>query len=355
MKRFLVGLLLLLVVLAAAAAAAGYFGFTRVNEKFKGYTSTEQFVDVQSGATPATIGQRLVDAGVVRDALTFRAALWLSGRARELKAGEYRFDQPMSALEVVDKIARGDVYRRRVTFREGLTIREMARVYEATELGPASDFENAARDATSIRDLDPDAPDLEGYVFPDTYSLRRETPASVLVAQMVAAFERAFNDDLRRAARDRGLTVREAVTLASLVEKETAVPSERPIVAAVYLNRRAINMPMQADPTVVYAMQRTGNYNGNIRKEDLQLDSPYNTYRYPGLPPGPIASPGRASLEAAVNPAQVDYLYFVSKNDGSHVFARTLEEHNRNVEEWQVRFFRDRRQQGASTNSSPRP
>jgi peptidoglycan lytic transglycosylase G len=112
---------------------------------------------------------------------------------------------------------------------------------------------------------------------------------------------------------------------------------------------------MQADPTIVYAMQRAGNYNGNIRKEDLQLDSPYNTYRYPGLPPGPIASPGRASLEAAVNPAQVDYLYFVSKNDGSHVFARTLEEHNRNVEEWQVRFFRERRQQGTSTNSSPPP
>ncbi len=354
MKRLLVPLFLLLVVLAVAAAVAGYFGFTRVNEKFKGYTSTEQFVDVESGAAPATIGQRLVDAGVVRDTLTFRAALWLSGRARELKAGEYRFDQPMSALEVVDKIARGDVYRRLVTFREGLTIREMARVYEAAELGSAKDLENAAKDATSIRDLDPDAPDLEGYLFPDTYSLRRETPASVLVAQMVASFERAFNEELRAAARSRGLSVREAVTLASLVEKETAVPSERPTVAAVYLNRRAINMPMQADPTVIYALQRAGNYTGNIRKEDLQIDSPYNTYRYPGLPPGPIASPGRPSLEAAVKPAQVDYLYFVSKNDGSHVFARTLDEHNRNVQEWQIRFFRERRQQqSTSTNSSP--
>jgi UPF0755 protein len=354
-KRLLLRVFLLLVVLAIAAAAAGYFGFTRVHEKFRGYTSAEQFVDVPSGAAPATIGQRLVDAGVVRDALTFRAALWLSGRARELKAGEYRFDQPMSALEVVDKIARGDVYRRLVTFREGLTMREMARVYEAAELGAANDFEKAATDATAIRDLDPDAPDLEGYLFPDTYSLRRETPASVLVAQMVAAFKRAFNDDLRKATRNRGMSVREAVTLASLVEKETAVASERPIVAAVYLNRRAINMPMQADPTVIYAMQQGGNYSGNIRKEDLEIDSPYNTYRYPGLPPGPIASPGKASLEAAVNPAPVDYLYFVSKNDGSHVFARTLDEHNRNVQEWQVRFFRERRQQqSASTNSSPR-
>jgi peptidoglycan lytic transglycosylase G len=238
-KRLLVRSLLLLVVLAIAAAAAGYFGFTRVQEKFKGYSSTEQFVDVPSGAAPATIGQQLVDAGVVRDALTFRAALWLSGRARELKAGEYRFDQPMSALEVVDKIARGEVYRRLVTFREGLTIGEMARVYEAAGWGPASDFERAAKDASSIRDLDPDAPDLEGYLFPDTYSLRRETPASVLVAQMVTAFKRAFNDEGRQAARDRGLSVRQAVTLASLVEKETAVASERPTVAAVYLNRRS--------------------------------------------------------------------------------------------------------------------
>jgi peptidoglycan lytic transglycosylase G len=354
-KRILIRLFLLAVVLAVAVAAAGYFGFTRVRESFKGYAGDEQFVEVPSGAGPATIGQRLVDAGIVRDTLTFRAALWLTGRARDLKAGEYRFDQPMSALDVVDKIARGDVYRRLVTFREGLTIKEMARVYEAAQLGRAEDFERAAKDTAAIRELDPDAPDLEGYLFPDTYSLRREIPASTLIAQMVASFKRAFTDELRAAAQARGLTVRQAVTLASLVEKETAVPEERPIVAAVYLNRRTSNMPMQADPTVIFAMQRAGNYNGNIRKEDLQIDSPYNTYRYPGLPPGPIASPGKASLEAAVNPAQVDYLYFVSKNDGSHVFARTLDEHNRNVQEWQVRFFRERRQQQqqTGTNSSP--
>jgi UPF0755 protein len=270
-----------------------------------------------------------------------------------LKAGEYRFAEPMSALEVVNKIARGDVYRRLVTFREGLTIREMAKVYEDAGLGKAADFETAARDTSAIRELDATATDLEGYLFPDTYSLRRETAAPVLVAQMVASFKRAFGDASRAAAAARQLSLREAVTLASLVEKETAVADERPIVAAVYLNRRAIGMPMQADPTVIYAMQRAGNYNGNIRRDDLQIDSPYNTYRYPGLPPGPIASPGKAALDAAVNPAQVDYLYFVSKNDGSHVFARTLDEHNRNVHEWQVKYFRERRQ-AAATNSTPR-
>lgn len=352
MIRILLRIVLLLIVLAVAVAVAGYFGFTRVHENFKGYAANEQFVEIPSGSGPATIGQRLVDAGVVRDSLTFRAAVWLSGRARALQAGEYRFDRPMSAMEVVNKIARGEVYRRLVTFREGLTIREMARVYEEAGLGPSADFEKAARDGSAVRDLDPDAPDLEGYLFPETYSLGRETPASSLVAQMVASFRKAFTSELRDSAATQGLSVRQTVTLASLVEKETAVPEERALVAAVYLNRRKLGMPMQADPTVIFAMERTGRYDGNIRREDLQIDSPYNTYRYPGLPPGPIAAPGQASLVAAANPAQVDYLYFVSRNDGSHVFARTLEEHNRNVHEWQVKFFRDRRS-APPANSSP--
>jgi UPF0755 protein len=281
---------------------------------------------------------------VVRDALTFRAAVWLSGRARDLKAGEYRFDQPMSAAEVLDKIARGDVYRRLVTFREGLTIREMARVFEEAGLGKAADFEAAARNPDAVRAIDPAARDLEGYLFPETYTLRRDTQPAVLVDQMTGLFSRTFTPALQEAAKAQGLTVRQAVTLASLVEKETAISEERPLVAAVYLNRQKLGMPMQADPTVIYALQKAGRYDGNLRREDLQFDSPYNTYRYPGLPPGPIAAPGKASLEAAVNPAPVDYLYFVSRNDGSHVFARTLEEHNRNVQEWQIKFFRERRQ-----------
>jgi UPF0755 protein len=348
--RFVFRLFLFLVVLGVLASAAIYFGFGRIRDPFKGYAAAEQYVELPSGSSPPAIGERLVAAGVVRDPLTFRAALLFTSRARELKAGEYRFDRAMSPLEVVDKIARGDVYRWLVTFREGLTLREMAKVYEEAQLGRAADFETAGKDPAAIRDLDPQASDLEGYLFPDTYSLGRETPGETLVAHMVASFKKVFSDDLRAAARTRGLTVREAVTLASLVEKETAVAEERPLVAAVYLNRRRIGMPMQADPTVIYAMEREGNYSGNIRRDDLQIASPYNTYRYPGLPPGPIASPGKASLEAAVNPADVNYLYFVSKNDGSHVFARTLDEHNRNVQEWQVRYFRERRQAG---NSSP--
>jgi len=347
MKRILRAALVLIVLIGLISAAAGYAGYSRLNERFKGYPDAETFVEIPAGAGPGTIGQRLLDAGVVRDPVTFRAAVWLSGRARDLKAGEYQFDRPLSAFDVVDKLARGDVYKRLITFREGLTVAEMAAVYEESKLGTRADFVAAARDASPIRDLDPEAKDLEGYLFPETYTLRRDTPARALVEQMTALFEKTMTPAMRESAKAHGLTVREAVTLASLVEKETAVPEERPLVAAVYLNRKNIGMAMQADPTVIFALQRSGQYTGNLRRDDLQFDSPYNTYRYPGLPPGPIAAPGRAALEAAVAPAKVDYLYFVSKNDGSHVFARTLDEHNRNVYEWQIQYFRRKKTGGS--------
>jgi UPF0755 protein len=343
MKRVLRVLFLLMLVVALIGGAALYVAYGRLHETYKGYAGAEAFVDIPPGAGPATIGQRLVDAGVVRDPLTFRAAAWLSGHARDLKAGEYQFTQPMSVFAVVDKIAHGEVYGRLVTFREGLTIREMAAVYESSKLGTRADFEAAARKAAAITGLDPDATDLEGYLFPETYTLRRDTPATALIEQMTGLFQKTFTPEMRDAAKALGLSVREAVTLASLVEKETAVPEERPLVAAVYLNRKRIGMPMQADPTVIFALERAGRYDGNLRRDDLQFDSPYNTYRYPGLPPGPIAAPGKASLEAAVAPAKVNYLYFVSRNDGSHVFAETLTEHNRNVQEWQIEYFRRKR------------
>jgi UPF0755 protein len=341
--KYLFGVVLALAVLVGGLA---YIGWSRVSEPYRGYSEAEVFVEIPPGAAPVTIGDRLVEAGVVRDEVTFRSALWFSGRARELKAGEYRFAEAMTPRDVIDKIARGDVYRRNVTFREGLTIAEMARVFEASGFGTAEEFEKAASDPALIREIDAAAPDLEGYLFPETYALPRNTPASALVAQMVSFFQRALTPELREAYKARGLSVREAVTIASLVEKETAVEHERPMVAAVYLNRHRIGMPMQADPTVIYALQRAGRYDGNIRRADLQFDSPYNTYRYPGLPPGPIAAPGRASLEAVAKPADVDYLYFVSRNDGSHIFARTYEEHSRNVREWQIEYFRRQREQG---------
>ncbi len=336
----LIGLVLLAAI--GGGVAAGML-WSRIHQPYKAYTEDELFVQVPPGASTRDIGRRLVDAGVVRDEISFRAAVWWRGGARKLQAGEYRFERPLSAIDVIDLIARGDVYARRITFPEGLTIREMAKIWEAQGFGPAARFVEASRQRDLIADLDPAATDLEGYLFPDTYPLPRGTAAPKLVALMVARFRATYTPELRAQAMAQGLTTRQLVTLASLVEKETGAGMERPLVAAVYRNRMKIGMGMQADPTVIYALERAGRYDGNIRRDDLAFDSPYNTYKYPGLPPGPIASPGRASLEAAAAPAEVPYLYFVSRNDGSHVFASTLEEHNRNVQRFQVEFFRQRR------------
>jgi UPF0755 protein len=324
-----------LLVILLAVAAGGAWLYTGLERPFKGYDAAEQFVDIPPGSGTAAMARRLEEAGVVRSAESFRLAVWLRGSSRRLQAGEYRFDRPMTAAEVVDRISRGEVYVRALTFREGLTVREMAAVFESGGFGPAADFIAASKNAALVQGIDPAAKDLEGYLFPDTYTLPRRTSASQLVERMVARFEKVLTPELRSTANERGLTVRELVTLASLVEKETAKPDERPIVAGVYTNRLRIGMGLQCDPTVIYALMLAGRYDGNIRKGDLQIDSPYNTYRYAGLPPGPIAAPGEASLHAAANPAEVPYFYFVSRNDGSHVFSTTLEEHNRNVNEYQ--------------------
>jgi UPF0755 protein len=346
--RRLVGAAALLVI-AAILAAAGWMYIT-VGRPYKGYTGTEQFVEIAPGTGPGAMGRALAEAGVVPNAAAFRTAVWLRGAGRRLQAGEYRFDRPLAPREVVDKLARGDVYLRPVTFREGLTIKQMAAIFEAQGFGPARDFIGVAADPEPIRHIDPTAPDLEGYLFPDTYTLPRRVTAKQLVARMTTRFEQALTPQIREQAAARGYSVRQLVTLASLVEKETAKGEERPLVAAVYVNRLKVGMGLQCDPTVIYALERAGRYTGNLTRENLKFDSPYNTYRYAGLPPGPIAAPGKSALEAAAAPADVTYLYFVSRNDGSHAFATTLEEHNRNVHQWQVLFFRERRQGPGSRN-----
>jgi UPF0755 protein len=207
----------------------------------------------------------------------------------------------------------------------------MAAIVEAHGFGSAAAFVDAAKDVSLIRAVDPAATDLEGYLFPETYSLSRHTDASTIVRLMVGRFLHVWGPDLRAAAEARGLSVRQAVTLASIVEKETARSDERPLIAAVYTTRLRIGMPLQCDPTVIYALQEAGQYKGTLSGADLHFQSPYNTYAHPGLPPGPIGNPGEASLRAALQPAQTDYLYFVANTQGGHFFAATLSEHNRNV------------------------
>jgi peptidoglycan lytic transglycosylase G len=337
-------ILFITLAVVVVLAAGGTWLYTSVQHPYKGYTESETFVEIAPGSSPGRMAQQLADAGVIRNTTAFRAAVWLRGAGRRLQAGEYRFDSPLTPTEVVDRIARGDVYLQPLTFREGLTIRQMAEIFEERGFGTRKEFIAAAKDPSAIRELDSQATDLEGYLFPDTYTLPRKTTAEQLVGRMVGRFEQSLTPEIRERAAARGLSVRQLVTLASLVEKETGKGDERPLVAAVYSNRVKIGMGLQCDPTVIFALERAGRYDGNLTRADLQFDSPYNTYRYAGLPPGPIAAPGKASLEAAASPAEVPYIYFVSRNDGSHAFASTLDEHNRNVHQWQVLYFREKRQ-----------
>ncbi len=342
---------LMALVVALFAGAAIFVGLRWLTQPYKGFDAPETFVEIPSGTGVNAIGHRLVDAGIIRNRWAFRLAMRLADEGRPLKAGEYRFADALTPAEVIDKLARGDVYLRPLTFPEGLTIAEMGGIFEQHGFGPAQAFIDAAKSAVDdIHDIDPNARSVEGYIFPETYALPRRATAPMLLSEMVDRFKHV-TADLRAEAQARGVSPRELVTLASLVEKETAKAEERPLVAAVYRNRLRMGMPLQCDPTVIYALRQAGLYNGNLTHANMQIDSRYNTYRYQGLPPGPIAAPGRASLEAAAHPADVPYLYFVSKNDGSHVFATTLEEHNRNVQQYQVQYFRNHRahaQQDAS-------
>jgi UPF0755 protein len=284
---------------------------------------------LRPGYSTRRIAAELKKAGVIRIAVAFR--LWrVLHPKRSLKAGEYRFENAASFPQVYDRIARGDIYFHVVTIPEGYTMFDVAKAMEDAGLGSAADFLHVARTQTQlISDLAPHATSLEGYLFPNTYEFTRTQSMPEMVAMMVHQF--------RQVAQQIGLTsglnsdVPKVVTMASIVEKETAAPEERPRVAGVYYNRLAQKMALDADPSVIYAELLDGTYQGSLHHADMAVNSPYNTYRFPGLPPGPIGNPGRSSLEAALHPDQTDFLYFVSDGNGHHRFARSLEEHNRNV------------------------
>lgn len=291
---------------------------------------------VAEGASAESIGRQLETLGLIRHATLFHTFVLLRGDVARLRAGEYSLAGPLTLGQIVDKLTRGDVVRREITFPEGRGLEETARLALAHGLDRAA-FLAAAADPVPIRDLDPEAADLEGYLFPDTYELPRGPDASrLLVSRMVQRFREVIEGERERIAQ-RGLSLREVVTLASLVELETARGEERPRIAAVFLNRLVEGMPLQTDPTIVFALRKAGVWDGNIRKKDLEIESPYNTYRHGGLPPGPIASPGREAIRAVLEPAPVKDLYFVSRNDGTHHFSETLAEHERAVTQFQRR------------------
>jgi UPF0755 protein len=285
----------------------------------------QKFVLLKSGLTTRKIAAELKGAGVIRSERAFLIWHYLH-RKRSLKAGEYSFERPANLKDIHERLARGDIYTHTVVVPEGFTMFDIADAIAQSGLGSRDDFLKVAQSETDlIHDLDPQATSLEGYLFPDTYEFTRTQSMREIATMMVHHF--------RQVATAIGLNsdVHATVTMASIVEKETAAPDERPLVASVYYNRLSKRMALDADPSVIYAERLTDSYQGALHHDDLQTRSPYNTYRNPGLPPGPIANPGRSSLEAAMHPAVSDFLYFVSDGNSHHRFARSLEEHNRNV------------------------
>jgi UPF0755 protein len=286
----------------------------------------EKLVQLKSGSSARHIAAELANAGIIRSEYAFLAWHYMHGR-KPLKAGEYAFYHRATTREVYDRIARGDIYFHTLVVPEGYNIFDIATAIEQAGLGKRDDFLKVAHaDAALVRDLDPQAPSLEGYLFPDTYHFTRTQSLHDMAAAMVRRF--------RQTAKEVGLNenIHAVVTMASIVEKETGAPEERPEVASVFYNRLQKNMELKTDPSVIYAALLNSRYSGTIHQSDLHFESPYNTYRSAGLPPGPISNPGKASLQAAQHPAQTEYLFFVSDNQGHHRFARTDSEHAINVQ-----------------------
>jgi UPF0755 protein len=308
------------------------------------------FIVVEAGDTAASIAERLESAGIIESASSFRLLARITGAERALAAGEYEFQPGTSVLDAVTRIRKGLTSARIVAVPEGLRLEEIAALLERRGIVSASDFLATAaayrgpNDGEVLELLDSRTPglSLEGYIFPATYSFSRRATPHEIVEAMVKALDERLTPDLRVEARQRGLTLHEVLTLASIVEREVLVPDERRTIASVFLNRLQLGMPLQADPTVQYAaslvpgsVDRFGYWKRELTVQDLEFDSPYNTYTRPGLPPGPIASPGMESILAVIRPAETPYLYFVARPDGSHAFSTTFEEHEQNVERYQ--------------------
>ena len=333
--KFLLRLFVALVLVAVVAAGAAAWLWVGLKQPYQGFSSEGVFVQVPRGASSRTVARLLERNGVLRSALAFELYARRHPR-RSLQAGEYRFSQPATATTIFWRLAKGDVYSVPFTVHEGQTMFDIARDLEAGKFMQADEFLKVANDGSLVHDIAPDANTLEGFLFPATYNLPRHPVAVELAAEMTHKFKEQWAKlTPPQAAGSSGKAdppeASRVVTLASLVERETPRPEERPLVAGVFENRLRKGMLLQCDPTVIYAMERLSQYDGKLTGADLRFHSPYNTYVYKGLPPGPIGNPGEASLRAAIQPAATDYLYFVANTQGGHFFSATLAEHNKNV------------------------
>jgi UPF0755 protein len=320
-------------IICLGAAGAGFLLYQYATTP-TGTSETTVSVWIRPGQGFFETVTQLEEAGLIRHPKKFRWLAYLKGDERRIRAGEYMLSACMSPAAILEAMIRGETVVHKVVVPEGATMVKIARTLAKAGLVSEETFLRAASEGGLIQTLGLEGDTLEGYLFPETYHFPKGVTAEQIIKKMVAQFRSVFTAEWADKARTKGLTTPEVVTLASIVEKETAKPEERPLIAAVFLNRLKRNMRLESDPTVIYGIK---NFDGNLTRKDLKTLTPYNTYQARGLPPGPIANPGRASIEAVLYPSAEPYLYFVSKNDGSHHFSRTLQEHNRMVRRYQLR------------------
>lgn len=341
---------LVALVVLAAAVAAGWLVY-QWRTPYRGYGGSAAVVDVPHGATTHDIAALLQQAGVVHSSAAFELwSRWHQGR--KLEAGEYRFDRPLTPPEVFDQLAEGKIWTVNLVVPEGWTMFDIAGQVAREGLATHRQFLAAARNPALVRDIAPRVPTLEGFLFPASYQFPHRTDAAAITEAMVRRFREAWTRATSGDAPSQ-LNLEQVVALASLVEAETPKASERPVIAGVFLNRLKLGWPLECDPSVVYALKLAGDYDGRLAPADLQIASPYNTYRHGGLPPGPIGNPGLASIEAVLHPARVDYLYFVADGHGGHLFSRTLAEHRRNVARYRRILAAERGEIGAPEAPPP--
>jgi peptidoglycan lytic transglycosylase G len=317
-----IGLLLLALVLVGSA-----YLYYRLEFPPRPATPSQVTILFAPKTPTSEIFRRLEEAGVVRDARVAELYYRIYRFRTHLQAGEYRFDRPTPIDDIINRMGRGDVVKYSIVVPDGLTADETFQLFWSRGIGGPDGFRRALQETELLPGLTSGVSDLEGYLFPETYVVTRSTPAGTIVDLMVAQFRRNFTPEMTEKARQMDLTLEQAVTLASIVEKESGLKSEGPAIASVYLNRLKRGMRLQADPTIIYALKRDGKWSGTLHRSEYNYESPYNTYLHEGLPPGPICSPGANSLKSALSPAKTDYLYFVADASGGHRFSRTFEEH----------------------------
>ncbi len=334
-----------------AAAAGGVWAIERlVHRPFRAYAAPSVLLEIPPGSSTLSILKALETGGILRDYRLGSIALRTHFRGESLKAGEYRFSEPLSPIEVLRPITAGDVVTWKVTVPEGLAAEEVFGLFAGRGFGTVQEFQRLFGSPRDFAGIPDGAPSLEGFLFPETYTLTKPRKERDVVTTMVREFRLKVPPDFDEKARNARLTFLGAVTMASLIEKETSIPDERPLVSAVFHNRLSLGMPLQCDPTTIYALKRLGRWHGPLTRVDLAVDDAYNTYVRSGLPPGPICSPGLPSLQAAVSPADSKALYFVAKGDGSHTFSESYEGQQRNV----ARFRKVQRAANGGRPARPR-